>query len=148
MWYGNHVWPIYNLDCDLYNLKLFEFFFSENYFLYCWRRIFPVSSPGSNSSSSLPQCSIMSLSRKNLLCVEFCVIILLHEWSIKGRCTNYENSSVCNSDFIATSVLLEFFKVVCLPYMGPFMQLTEKRIIWHIGGFFVTTTITFSSKMF
>ncbi len=58
--------------------------------------------------------------------------------SIEGGCTNYKNSS---SDFIARSVLLEFFKVMCLPSIDPFMQLSEKRIIWHIGGFFVTTTI-------
>ncbi len=32
--------------------------------------------------------------------------------SIEGRCTNHKNSSVCNSDFIARSVLLEFFKVM------------------------------------
>ncbi len=60
--------------------------------------------------------------------------------SIEGRCSNYKNSSVCNSDFIARSVLLEFFKVMCLPLIDPFMQLSEQRIIWHIG-FFVTTTI-------
>ncbi len=41
--------------------------------------------------------------------------------SIEGRCTNYENSSVCNSDFLAKSVLLEFFKVMCLPSIDPFM---------------------------
>ncbi len=29
-------------------------------------------------------------------------------WSIEGRCTNYKNSSVCNSDFIARSVILVF----------------------------------------
>ncbi len=28
-----------------------------------------------------------------------------------------------------------------LPSIALFMQLSEKRIIWHIGGFFVTTTI-------
>ncbi len=41
---------------------------------------------------------------------------------IEGRCTNYKNSSVCNSDFIARNVLLEFFKVMCLPSIDPFMQ--------------------------
>ncbi len=59
--------------------------------------------------------------------------------SIEGRCTNYKNFSVYNSDFIARSVLLKFFKVMCLPSMDPFMQLSEKRISWHIGGLFVTT---------
>ncbi len=29
--------------------------------------------------------------------------------SLEGRCTNYKNSGVCNFDFIARSVLLEFF---------------------------------------
>ncbi len=42
--------------------------------------------------------------------------------SIEGRCTNYKNSSVGNFDFIARSVLLEFFKVMCLPSIDPFMQ--------------------------
>ncbi len=49
--------------------------------------------------------------------------------SIEVRCTNYKNSSACNSDFITRSVLLEFFKVMCLPSIDPFMQLSEKRII-------------------
>ncbi len=61
--------------------------------------------------------------------------------SIEDRCTNYKNSSVCNFDFIARSVLLELFKVMRLLSIGPFMQQSEKRIIWHVGGFFVTTTI-------
>ncbi len=59
--------------------------------------------------------------------------------SIEGRCTNYTNSSVCNSDFITRSVILEFFKVIYLPSIDPFMHLSEKRIIWHTGGFFMTT---------
>ncbi len=42
--------------------------------------------------------------------------------SIEGKCTNYKNSSVCNSDFIARSVILEFFKVMCLPSIDPFMH--------------------------
>ncbi len=60
--------------------------------------------------------------------------------SIEGRCTNYKNSSVCNSDCIARSVLLELFKVMCLLSIDPFMQQSEKRIIENIGGFFMTPT--------
>ncbi len=52
---------------------------------------------------------------KNLLCVEFCVIILLHEWVDRGQMPNYKNSSVCNNDFIARSVILEFFKWCVCP---------------------------------
>ncbi len=66
--------------------------------------------------------------------------------SKEGRCTNYKYSSVCNSDFIATIVLLEFFKVICLPSIDPFMQLSEKRLIWHIRGFFVISTIHWCSS--
>ncbi len=42
--------------------------------------------------------------------------------SIEGRCTNYKKSFVCNSDFIARSVILEFFKVMYLPSIEPFMH--------------------------
>ncbi len=42
--------------------------------------------------------------------------------SIEGRCINIKNSSVCNSDFIARSVILEFFKVTYLPSIDPFMH--------------------------
>ncbi len=45
--------------------------------------------------------------------------------SIEGRCTNYKNSSMCNSDFIARSVLLKFFKVMC----GFFMTTTKYSTI-------------------
>ncbi len=56
-----------------------------------------------------PTCRIMRLSF-------YCM-----NGSIEGRCTNYKNSSVCNSDLIARSVLLEIFKAMCLPSIGPFM---------------------------
>ncbi len=36
--------------------------------------------------------------------------------SIEGRCTNYKNSSVCNSDFIARSVILIFQRDVFALY--------------------------------
>ncbi len=73
---------------------------------------------------------ITSLSRKNLLCIEFCVIIFYcMNGPIEGRCTNYKNFSVCNSNFIARSVILEFFKVMYLPSIGPFMHSSKKHII-------------------
>ncbi len=79
----------------------------------------------------------MSSSRKNFLYVEFCMngsiegrctnyknsSVCNSDFIIEGRCTNYKNSSVCNSDFISRSVLLEFFKVPYLPCICPLSYL-------------------------
>ncbi len=84
---------------------------------------------------------ISLLSQKTFYVSHFALSFYCMNGSIEGRCTNYKNSSVCNSEFIARSVLLEIFKVMCLLFIDPFMQQSEKRIMWHIGGFFVITTI-------
>ncbi len=52
----------------------------------------------------------------------YAFITLLHEWVDRRQMHQLENSSVCNSDFNAGSVLLEFFKAMLLPSINPFMQ--------------------------
>ncbi len=82
-----------------------------------------------------PKAAFRHCHEKTSYVLNFALSFYCMNGSIEGRCTNHKNSSVCNSDFIARSVLLEFFKVMSLPSIDLFMQLSEKCIIWYIGGF-------------
>ncbi len=65
---------------------------------------------------------IVIVTKKPPMCRIICLSLYCMNGSIESRCINYKNPSVCNTNFIARSVLLEFFKVMRLPSIDLFMQ--------------------------